>query len=135
MEETNAQRHKSPSNCQESQPVGSTELVDEGIAGNLENDVTNEEDHQNDGRTVVLFQAKVIIHARNASNRHIGSIDEGDSVKTAENGQQAPIDLAKNSLLVLGVLNRIMNIMTGRFDLIEILLGHAAVVLKRIGHC
>lgn len=60
--------------------------------------------HEDDGCPVALLQAEIIVHAGDACDCHIGTVDESQGVEAAKDGEEAKVDLPQQTPLELWVL-------------------------------
>ena len=83
-----------PQDHDSAQPSGWSNLAHEEIAGNLEEDVGNEKDHEGDVEVLTLHM-EVLLKTLNTRIADVNAIQEGERVEKCDDGYDAKVELAK----------------------------------------
>ena len=83
-----------PQDHETAQPSGWSNLAHEKIAGNLEENVGNEEDHEGDVEVLTLHM-EVLLKTLNTRIANVDAIQKGERVEKRDDGYDAKVELAK----------------------------------------
>ncbi len=84
-------RHRSPRNRDRRNPVRSADILDEDVARDLKDDVSDEEDEESDTSTVPDVKAQILVDLGYPRDGGVGSIDVGDCVDDSEEWEDSPV--------------------------------------------
>lgn len=83
-----------PQDHDSAQPCGWSNLAQEKIAGNLEEDVGNEEDHQGDVEVLALHM-EVLLETLNTRIANVDTIQKSEGVEKGDDWYDAKVELAE----------------------------------------